>query len=78
MPLTFDDDECYCLLLAMNAYLEDYTPATHGELAHMENCQAVEYRLMELYDAGRREHGHRELYTEKRRRYADLPKPQQG
>lgn len=74
MTLTFDDDECYCLLLAMNCYLEDYVPATSGELNHMRSCEGVELRLMEWYDAKRRKHGHSELYAKRREHLKALHK----
>lgn len=59
--MTFDDDECYRLLLATSYYIEDYEPATYGEADNLEKMRAVSARLREWYNVQRRAHGHSEL-----------------
>lgn len=72
MALSFDDDECYCLLLALNSFCEEYvmTVATAGEANHLKKTEAVRDRMREWYDARRIENGHRPLY---RQSTYDLP-----
>ena len=53
MPLTFDDDECYRLMLAATAYVDEYAPATAGEQGNLERMEAVLRRLYLHYNAQR-------------------------
>ncbi len=48
--MTFDDGECYCLMLAVELFCDEYRPATAGEDAHLRNTEAVQQRLHDWYD----------------------------
>jgi hypothetical protein len=60
--MNFSDDECYCLLLACDLFCEEYSPATHGELNHLEKAKAVRDRLRTWHNEQRSKFGHSPCY----------------
>lgn len=59
--IVFSAEEEYPILLALDAYVRDYEPATAGEANHLDHAQAILGRLADRYNARRRIHGHSEL-----------------
>ena len=68
MPLTFDDDECYRLLLAMELYSARLVGTEDSLLGswpgHMKKCEAVYLRLRKWHNAHRAEDGHPPCYPD--------------
>ena len=66
MPLTFDDDECYRLLLAIERYTDVVTgqPAAAAGAYHLGKCIDVYVKLKSWHNAHRAEDGHPPCYPD--------------
>ena len=55
--MTFDDNECYCLLLAADLFCDEYAPATAGESAVLDKATRVRDRLRGWHNDLRKQSG---------------------
>jgi hypothetical protein len=60
--MTFDKDECYDLLLAMDLFCEEYCPATAGESQHLDHAIKTRDRLRAWHNEARAELGNPPCY----------------